>query len=185
MPSGIELSLKMKDRVMGLLVCAALIGAPVLVLQPAPVRSAAPAPSDEARRAFTNYRTSIERALIQSDPDARRFFQMVKAAEDGREQVTLHRPVEDMDSDGVRDVLVERFRFTRDPVGLALSGDSRAQVLSGRTGELLWTTATIFQAGSPSSRNGFAWRAAPRACSSSLWQRPIIGRAEVMTTSRG
>lgn len=130
-------------RAAGLILCVLLLGAPATAGS-----DDRAAPDERAARAFKSYRTAVERALIRGEPAMRRFFTAVRAAED-RHRVTWHRAIGDLNGDGSRDVLVERWRFTVDPVGFGLTGDYRAQVLGGDRGTLLWSYRNEYSGGFP------------------------------------
>ncbi|MDQ3952199.1 MAG: hypothetical protein M3279_04440 [Actinomycetota bacterium] len=110
--------------------------------------TADPAPSASPGQAFAAYRRVVERSLERGDADARRFFESVQA-DDDRLVFYWHRGIDDLDADGAREVLLERWRVTMDLVGFGFSGDYRAQVLDGARGSTQWTYRNEFSGGFP------------------------------------
>lgn len=103
---------------------------------------------EDAAHAFRRYRAALEKAFVRADPTAERFF----AAEQlpGPEhRVDWHRAIDDLDGDGGREVLLERWRFTFDTVGFGFTGTYRARVLDGRDGDVVWTYGNEFHGGFP------------------------------------
>jgi hypothetical protein len=105
-------------------------------------------PDPGAAEVFRHYRQAVERTFVRDEPGARRFLAVAQVGESPY-RVTWHRLVGDMDGDGGGEVLLERWRFTIDPIGFGFTGDYRAQVLNGANGRVLWTYRNEFHGGFP------------------------------------
>ena len=128
-----------RNRVAVGLACALLLLVPV---------DAGSRPTNIARIAFEEYRTTLERALTRGDPELRRFYEYLQTADD-RFRIDWHRSIHDLTGDGAEEILVERLRFTIDEVTFSFTGDYRARLLNGRTGRFLWDYENEYEGGFP------------------------------------